>query len=76
MISYQLCSNVLPFLCMQRTKKQIVRVKIKSGQNLNDPIVLKAILQSTKLKLKEWGIEKETRVTWRVQPNGNVFSRT
>ncbi|XP_077091501.1 putative C-type lectin domain family 20 member A [Siphateles boraxobius] len=75
MINYQLCSNILPFLCMHRTKKQIVRVKIKSGLNLNDPTVLKVILQWTKLKLKEWGIEKETRVAWRVQPNGNVFSR-
>ncbi|XP_048013313.1 macrophage mannose receptor 1-like [Megalobrama amblycephala] len=76
MIHYQLCSNDLPFLCMQRTKKQIVRVKVnvKSGQNVNDPTVMKVILQWIKQKLKESGLEKETRVAWRVQPNGNVFS--
>ncbi|XP_051747005.1 macrophage mannose receptor 1 [Ctenopharyngodon idella] len=74
MIHYQVCSDVLPFLCMQRTKKQIVRVKVKSAQNLNDPILKNVTLQWIKQKLKEWGLEKETRVAWRVQPNGNVFS--
>uniref|UniRef100_A0A9J7ZUL0 C-type lectin domain-containing protein n=1 Tax=Cyprinus carpio carpio TaxID=630221 RepID=A0A9J7ZUL0_CYPCA len=74
-ISYQVCSNILPFVCMQRAKKQIVRLRVKSGQNLNDPAVMTVILQKIKQKLKEWGIEKETKVTWRVQANGYVFSR-
>ncbi|XP_016417726.1 uncharacterized protein LOC107747647 [Sinocyclocheilus rhinocerous] len=73
-ISYRDCSNVLPFLCMHRTKKQIVRLRVKSGQNLNEPAVINAILQWTKQKLEEWGIEKETKLTWRVQSNGYVFS--
>ncbi|KAG1936451.1 hypothetical protein F2P79_018505 [Pimephales promelas] len=74
MISYEVCTKVFPFLCTHRTKTQIVRVKIKSGHDLNNPTMLKTILQWTKLKLKECGIEKETRVAWRIQPNGKVFS--
>ncbi|ROL52174.1 Transposable element Tcb1 transposase [Anabarilius grahami] len=40
-----------------RTKKQIVRVKVKSGQNLNDPIVKKVILQW-------WRLSVQCNTTW------------
>ncbi|XP_026065373.1 hepatic lectin-like [Carassius auratus] len=75
-INDQLCSNVLPFLCMdRRTKQQIVRLKVKSSQNLNDPAVMETILQWIKQNLKEHGIEEDiVRVAWNIHPDGNVFS--
>ncbi|XP_067284266.1 putative C-type lectin domain family 20 member A isoform X2 [Pseudorasbora parva] len=76
LISDQLCSNVLPFLCSERrTNQQIVRVKVKSSQNLNDPEAMEVVLQWINQKLKEQGIEKDTKVTWNVQPNGKAFHK-
>ncbi|XP_073672126.1 asialoglycoprotein receptor 2-like [Paramisgurnus dabryanus] len=70
----QFCSDLLPFICLKYSRKQIVRTEIKSGLNLNDPAVMEKILQLIKQKLKDHGIEKETTLTWRLQPDGNVFS--
>lgn len=86
---------------------QIVRLEVKSSQNVNDPAVMEAMLQLVGVKLfvlklkcilsfvqyskhinmmfwchfvqiqqkmKDRGIERNTRVGWRVQPDGNVFS--
>ncbi|KAI7789356.1 putative L-selectin-like, partial [Triplophysa rosa] len=55
-------------------KKQIVRVEVKSGLNVNDAAVMETTLQWIKQKLKDRGIENDTRLTWRLQPDGNVFT--
>nr|XP_055046002.1 uncharacterized protein LOC129431904 [Misgurnus anguillicaudatus] len=70
----RLCPETLPFICLKYTKSQIVRVEVKSSQNLNDPAVMEIILQSIKKKLKDRGIGNDTTLTWRLQPDGNVFS--
>nr|XP_055045999.1 uncharacterized protein LOC129431900 [Misgurnus anguillicaudatus] len=70
----RLCPETLPFICSRHTKNQIMRVELKSGQNLNDPAVMENILQLMKQKLKDRGIGNDTTLTWRVQPDGNVFS--
>ncbi|KAA0721303.1 hypothetical protein E1301_Tti022181 [Triplophysa tibetana] len=57
-----------------KTKKQIVRFEMKSGQNVNDPAVMETILQSIQQKLTDLAVHKDTTVTWRVQPDGNVFT--
>ncbi|XP_056605100.1 macrophage mannose receptor 1-like isoform X2 [Triplophysa dalaica] len=75
LIDDQLCSNTFPFICKTpQTKKQIVRFEVKSGQNVNDPAVMKTILQSIQQKLTDLGVHNDTTVTWRVQPDGNVFT--
>ncbi|KAI7792228.1 putative L-selectin-like, partial [Triplophysa rosa] len=68
------CSTTLPFICKWYSKKQIVKLEVKSAQNLNDPAVRDTILQWLKQKLKDHGIEKDTTLTWRLQPDGNVFT--
>ncbi|XP_073725820.1 macrophage mannose receptor 1-like [Misgurnus anguillicaudatus] len=70
----RLCPETLPFICLRYTKNQIMRVELKSSQNLNDPAVMERILQLIKKKLKDRGIGNDTTLTWRVQPDGNVFS--
>nr|XP_055046000.1 C-type mannose receptor 2-like [Misgurnus anguillicaudatus] len=70
----RLCTETLPFICLRHTKNQIMRVELKSSQNLNDPAVMENILQLMKQKLKDRGIGNDTTLTWRVQPDGNVFS--
>ncbi|XP_055046079.2 macrophage mannose receptor 1-like [Misgurnus anguillicaudatus] len=70
----RLCSETLPFICLRHTKQQIMRVELKSSQNLNDPAVMETILQLIQQKLKDRMIGNDTTLTWRVQPDGNVFS--
>nr|XP_055046006.1 macrophage mannose receptor 1-like [Misgurnus anguillicaudatus] len=70
----QLCTDAFPFICRIRAKRQVVKVEVKSGLNPNDPAVMEIILQWIKQKLRDQRIEKDTRLRWRVQPDGNVFS--
>ncbi|KAA0721201.1 hypothetical protein E1301_Tti019607 [Triplophysa tibetana] len=46
------CSDALPFICLTCTKQKILRMEVKSGQNLNDPAVLETILQSVGDKVR------------------------
>ncbi|XP_055045995.2 putative C-type lectin domain family 20 member A [Misgurnus anguillicaudatus] len=70
----ELCVITFPFICMQtESMKEMVRVEVKSGNNLNDPAVLDSILKLIKQKLKDHVMEN-TKLTWRLQPDGNVFS--
>nr|XP_055046073.1 C-type mannose receptor 2-like [Misgurnus anguillicaudatus]XP_055046074.1 C-type mannose receptor 2-like [Misgurnus anguillicaudatus] len=68
------CTETLPFFCFRHTKNKIMRVELKSSQNPNDPAVMENILQLIKQKLKDRGIGNDTTLTWRVQPDGNVFT--
>ncbi|XP_073721757.1 putative C-type lectin domain family 20 member A isoform X1 [Misgurnus anguillicaudatus] len=73
-ISDEICSDPHSFICMHFSRKQIVRVEVKSAQNLNNPAVMEIIIKWMKQKLKDYGIEKDTRLTWKVQSDGNVFT--
>ncbi|XP_056603737.1 L-selectin-like [Triplophysa dalaica] len=75
LIDDQLCSKTFPLICKTpKTKKHIVRFELKSGQNINDPAVMETILQSIQQTLTDLGVHNDTTVTWRVQPDGNVFT--
>ncbi|KAA0721397.1 C-type lectin lectoxin-Phi2 [Triplophysa tibetana] len=74
LIEDRLCSDVLPFICLNYSRKQIVRVEVKSGKKLNDSVVMETILQFIKEKARDHGIDEETRLTWKVHSDGNVFS--
>ncbi|KAI7789411.1 putative L-selectin-like [Triplophysa rosa] len=74
LIDDQLCSDALPFICLTRTKKQIVRLEVKSSKNLNDPAMMESITQSIKQKMNYRGIKEDIRLTWKLQPGGNVFA--
>ncbi|XP_053086714.1 putative C-type lectin domain family 20 member A [Pangasianodon hypophthalmus] len=70
------CSEMMPFFCLSDfTKEQIMRMKVKSNQDVNDPAVKAAILQKIKQKLKEHGIAENTTMKWREQPDGMVFHK-
>ncbi|KAA0721336.1 hypothetical protein E1301_Tti020777 [Triplophysa tibetana] len=73
-IDDRVCSNSLPFICRIYLKKQILRLEVKFDKNANDPAVKESILQKVKQKLKDHGIESDTRLKWRLQPDGKVFT--
>ncbi|XP_058240931.1 uncharacterized protein LOC131349343 [Hemibagrus wyckioides] len=76
LVDAALCSDILPFYCLREfTKKQTIRIKIRSNQDVNDPAVKAAILQKIKQKLEEHGISNNSTIKWREQPDGMVFQK-
>ncbi|XP_055045997.2 C-type mannose receptor 2-like [Misgurnus anguillicaudatus] len=69
----RLCSDLLPFICVYIAKTQIVKLEVKSLQNLNDPAVMDSISQWITQKLNNRGV-MNAKLKWRVQPDGNVFT--
>ncbi|XP_073804948.1 C-type mannose receptor 2-like isoform X2 [Danio rerio] len=75
-IDDQPCSTLSSFICMDHYKKhQIVRLKVKPTQNLNEPAVMEAVLQWVQLKLKGFGVEKDSSVSWNLQADGEGFHK-
>ncbi|KAK2866747.1 hypothetical protein Q7C36_002803 [Tachysurus vachellii] len=72
-----LCSDVMPFVCYSEIvrKYQIVRLKVKTNQDMKDPAVKAAILEQIKQKLKDHGMAGNSTVKWREQPDGLVFHK-
>ncbi|KAL6466853.1 hypothetical protein MHYP_G00246570 [Metynnis hypsauchen] len=56
-------------------KKQILRLEVQSGQNINDPAVKAAILEKIQQKVKDHWMAERTTLTWRLKPDGNVFHK-
>ncbi|XP_017332278.1 P-selectin [Ictalurus punctatus] len=70
------CTDILPFFCYSvSTKQQIIKMKIQSIQDLNDPAENAAIMEKIKQKLKDNGMVEGIKVKWRVQPDGEVFHK-
>ncbi|XP_046710585.1 C-type lectin domain family 4 member K-like [Silurus meridionalis] len=71
------CSNILPSVCYSTITgmEQILKLKLTSSQNLNDPAVQTAILEKIREKLMDHGMSESTTVKWRVQPDGLVFHK-
>ncbi|XP_036439286.1 C-type lectin lectoxin-Thr1-like [Colossoma macropomum] len=78
------CSETLPFLCYtddeQTTgsitgKRQILSVELRSDHNVNDPAVKESILEMILQELKQHGMAENTTLTWRLQPDGNIFQK-
>ncbi|XP_016114582.1 macrophage mannose receptor 1 [Sinocyclocheilus grahami] len=72
----QKCSDASPFFCYDRTVvRQILRLKVESDQNVNDPDVKAAILEEIKQKLISQGMSVHANLQWKQQANGDVFQR-
>ncbi|KAK2845985.1 hypothetical protein Q7C36_010839 [Tachysurus vachellii] len=67
------CSDIMPFYCYSEFKRQILRVKVQSSQDVNDPALKEAMLEQIKQKLKDHGMAENITVKWKKQPDGNVF---
>ncbi|KAK3517396.1 hypothetical protein QTP70_008928 [Hemibagrus guttatus] len=65
------CSDIMPFFCYSiiTRKQQIMRVKIRSNQDVNNPEVNAAILEQIKEKLKYHGMANNI-VQWKEQLDG------
>ncbi|KAF7686796.1 hypothetical protein HF521_015189 [Silurus meridionalis] len=57
------------------TRRQTVKLQVKSDGSVFDPAVQSSILDQIKQKLKENGMLENTTVTWAVQPDGNIFHK-
>ncbi|KAF4088839.1 hypothetical protein AMELA_G00059330, partial [Ameiurus melas] len=71
------CSDTKPFFCYSDItgRKQTIRVKIQSKQNVNDPAFQAAILDKIKEKLMDHGMPENTTMNWLKQPGGVVFHK-
>ncbi|XP_050970317.1 macrophage mannose receptor 1 [Labeo rohita] len=72
----QKCIEVKPFFCYGRTlSRQILRLKLESDQNVNDPDIKAAILEEIKQKLIPPDLSVNANLQWMQQANGDVFQR-
>ncbi|XP_027004146.2 aggrecan core protein-like [Tachysurus fulvidraco] len=71
------CNFMYYFVChsISTMRNQTVRLQVKSDGSVFDPAVQSSILEQMKKKLKEHGMLENTTVTWRVQPDGNIFKK-
>ncbi|XP_053087024.1 putative C-type lectin domain family 20 member A [Pangasianodon hypophthalmus] len=69
------CTSLHYFFCefIPPVRRQIIKLQFKSDGNVFDPAVQSSILEQMKQKLKQHGMLENTTVTWRVQPDGNIF---
>ncbi|ROL29814.1 hypothetical protein DPX16_0871 [Anabarilius grahami] len=68
-------SCVLKLTTVFARKRQIVKLEVKSSQNLNDPGVMDKILLKMEQILKEKGVTEYAKLSWRTQSDGNVFQK-
>ncbi|XP_062846309.1 putative C-type lectin domain family 20 member A [Trichomycterus rosablanca] len=71
------CSDLKPFFChgIITGQKQILKFKVRSDQDVNDPVVQAALLEKIQQKLKELGMEQNITLKWREQADGVVFHK-
>ncbi|XDV19500.1 hypothetical protein PO909_024965 [Leuciscus waleckii] len=69
------CLSDYPFVCYFDRKRQIVKLEVKSSQNLNDLEVKNKILAKMEQILQEEGVSGEAKLSWRTQSDGNVFQK-
>ncbi|XP_053533589.1 putative C-type lectin domain family 20 member A [Ictalurus punctatus] len=71
------CTNLHYFFChtIYPARSQIIRLQVKSDGSVFDPAVQSSILDQIKQKLEEKGMLENTTVTWKVQPDGNIFHK-
>ncbi|XP_043101117.1 C-type lectin galactose-binding isoform-like isoform X2 [Puntigrus tetrazona] len=66
------CTDNLPFICYSEKKTQIVRLEVKSSQNVNDPAVKSEIMAKIEQILKDNGVTN-TKPSWMTFSGENVF---
>ncbi|XP_047670002.1 putative C-type lectin domain family 20 member A isoform X2 [Tachysurus fulvidraco] len=71
------CSDIMAFFCYAEItgQQQILRVKVQSEEDANDPAVMMAILEQIKEKLNNLLRTRNITVKWRKQPDGVVFNK-
>ncbi|KAI7814596.1 putative C-type mannose receptor 2-like, partial [Triplophysa rosa] len=70
------CSLLLPFVCSQGQRRQIVRFEVKSNRSTeNDAEIQAVILQQINEELLRHGMAASTKATWRVQTDGRLFHK-
>ncbi|XP_026122106.1 macrophage mannose receptor 1-like [Carassius auratus] len=69
----QNCTETRPFICQDEVKLQVLKVKLKSGQNVNDPVLKASIMKENQQKLWSLGLPKDAKLRWRAQPDGEIF---
>ncbi|XP_053087047.1 C-type mannose receptor 2-like [Pangasianodon hypophthalmus] len=71
------CTSQYYFFChtISPMRNQIMRLQVKSDGSVFDPDVQSSILEKIKQKLEENGMLENTSVTWKVQPDGNIFHK-
>uniref|UniRef100_A0A8C2H545 C-type lectin domain-containing protein n=1 Tax=Cyprinus carpio TaxID=7962 RepID=A0A8C2H545_CYPCA len=74
-ISDELCSRRFFFFCKSPplVKRQILRLEVKAGNNVNDQVTADAVLKEVQKKLREQGMAADVKLSWRKQPNGMLF---
>ncbi|XP_050971807.1 C-type mannose receptor 2 isoform X1 [Labeo rohita] len=75
LIGDEACSHTLPFFCTKYVKIQIVRFAVKSSGLLNESAVMEAIEKKMNQILGDQQVDIESNITWRVQPDGQIFQR-
>ncbi|KAF5887015.1 putative C-type lectin domain family 20 member A isoform X1 [Clarias magur] len=68
-----LCSDMMPFFCYSGVtgEQQILRVKVQSTQDVNDPAVMTAILAKIK-ELSDNAMAQNITVSWRARSDGKL----
>ncbi|XP_035999001.1 C-type mannose receptor 2-like [Fundulus heteroclitus] len=72
------CNWKMPFFCYDvPVSKQVVKVKLvkTSSLDLSDPAVAEALLKQLEQKLKDSGVDGEVKLSWRSQPDGQIFHK-
>ncbi|KAM4571421.1 lectin-like [Fundulus diaphanus] len=72
------CDWKMPFFCYGApASKQVVKVKLvkTSSLDLSDPAVAEALLKQFEQKLKDSGLDGEVKLSWRSQPDGQIFHK-
>ncbi|XP_053087130.1 putative C-type lectin domain family 20 member A [Pangasianodon hypophthalmus] len=71
------CTNLRYFFChtISPMRSQIMILQVKSDGSVFDPAVQSSILEKINQKLEENGMLENTTVTWKAQPDGNIFHK-
>ncbi|XP_034551044.1 macrophage mannose receptor 1-like [Notolabrus celidotus] len=73
------CDYKKAFVCQTTgISKQVFRLSVQKKNpslDLNDPAVMDDILEQIKQKLKDGGLDENIKLSWRKQPDGNVFQK-
>ncbi|KAL1272123.1 hypothetical protein QQF64_031139 [Cirrhinus molitorella] len=71
------CGNPRPFFCHRsvHSMRQILRLEVKSGLNVNDLNMQKAILAEIQQRLQKLGVGRITKLEWREAADGTVFQK-
>ncbi|XP_050969689.1 macrophage mannose receptor 1-like [Labeo rohita] len=75
-IADESCSTLYYFLCQASyVKHQILKLKVKAGDNVNDQAIAASVLYKIQQKLREQGMAADVKLSWRWQLNGKVFQK-